>query len=149
MHLGALISYPSNDDDCLHGVDGNGLKSNRQSAHFGDCVISVSKIISKKIRARLLLRPKKYDKKCKKIKNKIAGSIIGPAMAGPTGPFATALIYVPEIKLYYYYYYPCRSKGFSLLTRLPSEAFSTHVIHHAALPMQPQRRYFCIAFNYF
>ena len=40
--------------------------------------------------------------------------------------------------------YPCRSKGFSLLTRLPSEAFSTHVIHHAALPMQPQRRHFCI-----
>ena len=30
-----------NDDDCLHGMDGNGLKSNRQSAHFGDCVVSV------------------------------------------------------------------------------------------------------------
>ena len=27
---------------------------------------------------------------------------------------------------------------------LPSEAFSTHVIHHAALPMQPQRRHFCM-----
>ena len=91
MHLGALISYPSNDDDCLHGVDGNGLKSNRQNAHFGDCVISVSKIISKKIPARLLFRPKKDNKKFKKIKNKFAGSIIGPAMAGPTGPFATAL----------------------------------------------------------
>ena len=25
-----------------------------------------------------------------------------------------------------------------------SEAFSTHVIHHAALPMQLQRRHFCI-----
>ena len=91
MHLGALISYPSNDDDCLHGVDRNGLKSNRQSAHFGDCVISVSKIISKKIPARLLFWPKKSNKKFKKIKNKFAGSIIGPAMAGPTGPFATAL----------------------------------------------------------
>ena len=30
---------------------------------------------------RLLVRPEK----------KITGSIIGPAMAGPTGPFATAL----------------------------------------------------------
>ena len=40
--------------------------------------------------------------------------------------------------------YSCRSKGFSLLTRLPSEAFSTHIIHHAGLPMKPQRRHFCI-----
>ena len=33
---------------------------------------------------------------------------------------------------------------FSLLTRLHSEDFITHVTHHAALPMQPQRRHFCI-----
>ena len=51
-------SHPSNDDDCLHGMDGNGLKTNRQSAHFGDCVVSVSKILSKKIPARLLFRQK-------------------------------------------------------------------------------------------
>ena len=70
-------------------MDGNGLKSNRQSAHFGDCVVSVSKIISKKIPARLLFRQKK--KKIPKRKKKVDGSIIGPAMAGPTGPFATAL----------------------------------------------------------
>ena len=63
------LSHPSNDDDSLHAwMDGNGLKSNRQSAHFGDCVVSVSKIISKKIPARLLFRPKKYSKKYKKIK---------------------------------------------------------------------------------
>ena len=35
------LSHPSNDDDCLHGMDGNGLKSNRQSAEFGDCVDSI------------------------------------------------------------------------------------------------------------
>ena len=74
------------------GFGGNGLKTNRQSARFGDCVVSVSKIISKKIPVRLLFRPKKCNKKFKKIKKKkFAGSIIGPAMAGPTGPFATAL----------------------------------------------------------
>ena len=33
---------------------------------------------------------------------------------------------------------------FSLLTRLLSEDFITHVPHHAALPMPPQRRHFCI-----
>ena len=33
---------------------------------------------------------------------------------------------------------------FSLLTRLLSEDFITHVNHHAALPMPPQRRHFCI-----
>ena len=33
---------------------------------------------------------------------------------------------------------------FSLLTRLLSEDFITHVTHHAALPMPPQRRHFCI-----
>ena len=33
---------------------------------------------------------------------------------------------------------------FSLLTRLPSEDFFTHVTHHAALPMPPQRCHFCI-----
>ena len=54
-------------------MDGNGLKSNRQSAHFGDCVVSVSKIISKKIPARLLFRQKEKKKK-------VDGSIIGPAM---------------------------------------------------------------------
>ena len=88
VHLGAS-SHPSNDDDCLHGIDGNGLKTNRQSAHFGDCEVSVSKIISKKIPHR----PKNIIQNLrKKIKNKkFAGSIIGPAMAGPTGPFATAL----------------------------------------------------------
>ena len=32
----------------------------------------------------------KIKKKIKKLK--IKGSIIGPAMAGPTGPFATALL---------------------------------------------------------
>ena len=52
------FSHPSNDVDCLHGMDGNGLKTNRQSAHVGDCVVSVSKIISKKIPDRLLFRPK-------------------------------------------------------------------------------------------
>ena len=63
VHLGALISYPSNDDDdCLHGVDGNGLKSNRQSAHFGDCVISVSKIIEKNP-GSIIMRPKNIIKK--------------------------------------------------------------------------------------
>ncbi len=73
-------------------MDGNGLKSNRQSAHFGDCVVSVSKIISKKNPGSIIIPAKKYNKKFKKKKKKIAGSIIGPAMAGPTGPFATALI---------------------------------------------------------
>ena len=80
-------------------MDGNGLKSNRQSAHFGDCVVSVSKIISKKIPARLLFRPKNIIKNLRKLKKikkikkiKFAGSIIGPAMAGPAGPFATALL---------------------------------------------------------
>ena len=87
VHLGAS-SHPSNDDDCLHGIDGNGLKTNRQSAHFGDCEVSVSKIRSKKIPHR----PKKYNTKFKRKKKKFAGSIIGPAMAGPTGPFATALL---------------------------------------------------------
>ena len=33
---------------------------------------------------------------------------------------------------------------FSLLTRLLSEDFITHVTHHAALPMPPQRRHFVI-----
>ena len=33
---------------------------------------------------------------------------------------------------------------FSLLTRLLSEDFITHLTHHAALPMPPQRRHFCI-----
>ena len=33
---------------------------------------------------------------------------------------------------------------FSLLTRLLSDDFITHVTHHAALPMPPQRRHFCI-----
>ena len=33
---------------------------------------------------------------------------------------------------------------FSLLTRLLSEDFITHVTHHAALPMPTQRRHFCI-----
>ena len=39
------------------------------------------------------------------------------------------------------------SKGFSLLTRLRSDApkdFITPVTHHAALPMQPSRRHFVI-----
>ena len=36
---------------------------------------------------------KKIKKKKNSTKIKITGSIIGPAMAGPTGPFATALIY--------------------------------------------------------
>ncbi len=43
----------------------------------------------------IIIPAKKYNKKCKKIKKneiKFAGSIIGPAMAGPTGPFATALL---------------------------------------------------------
>ena len=33
---------------------------------------------------------------------------------------------------------------FSLLMRLGSEDFITHVTHHAAVPMPPQRRHFCI-----
>ena len=33
---------------------------------------------------------------------------------------------------------------FSLLTRLLSEDFITHVTHHAALPMPPQRHHFFI-----
>ena len=33
------------------------------------------------------------NKKVKQLYKKIIGSIIGPAMAGPTGPFATALLY--------------------------------------------------------
>ena len=33
---------------------------------------------------------------------------------------------------------------FSLLRRLLSEDFITHVTHHAALPMPPQQRHFCI-----
>ena len=66
-------------------MDGNGLKSNCQSVHFGDCVVSVSKIISKKSRLDY------YSGQKNIIKKKIAGSIIGPAMAGPTGLFATAL----------------------------------------------------------
>ena len=61
-------------------MDGNGLKSNRPSVHFGDCVVSVSKIILNKFPARLLLRPKKI---IQNVKKKITGSIIGPAMGGP------------------------------------------------------------------
>ena len=45
-----------------------------------------------KIPGSIIIPPKKCNKKFKKInKIKFAGSIIGPAMAGPTGPFATAL----------------------------------------------------------
>ena len=36
-------------------------------------------------------RKKMKVKKTNNLKKKITGSIIGPAMAGPTGPFATAL----------------------------------------------------------
>ena len=74
-------------------MDGNGLKSNRQSARFGDCVVSVSKMILKKNPGSIIIPAKKYNKKCKIInKNNICRPIIGPAMAGPTGPFATALL---------------------------------------------------------
>ena len=57
-------------------MDGNGLKSNRQSVHFGDCVVSVSIIISKKIPARLLFRPKKYNKKIKKNKKNVPARLL-------------------------------------------------------------------------
>ena len=75
-------------------------KSNRQGAYkcmaTQNCVFYGSKIISKKIPSRLLFRlnpAKKINiKTFKKLMFVlIAGSIIGPAMAGPTGPFATAL----------------------------------------------------------
>ena len=73
-------------------MDENGLKSNRQSAHFGDCVVCFKNNIEKNP-GSIIIPAKKYNKTFKKIKKikKIAGSIIGPAMAGPTGPFATAL----------------------------------------------------------
>ena len=81
VHLGAS-SHPSNDDDCLHGIDGYGLKTNRQR-HFGDCEVSVSKIISKKIPHRLLFRPKKYNTTFKKIKKiKFAGSFATALSSG-------------------------------------------------------------------
>ena len=64
------------------------LKSNHQNAHcYGHCVVSVSKRISKQITDSIILAKSGQ----KKSKTKITGSIIGPAMAGPTGPFATAL----------------------------------------------------------
>ena len=52
---------------------------------------SVSKIISKKSLLDYYSGQKIIIKNLRKLK-KIAGSIIGPAIAGPTGPFATALI---------------------------------------------------------
>ena len=69
VHLGAFPTHRMMMTACM-GFGGNGLKTNRQSARFGDCVVSVSKIISKKIPVRLLFRPKKCNKKFKKIKKK-------------------------------------------------------------------------------
>ena len=62
-----------------------------------NCVFSGSKRIYKTIPSHLLFRPNPAKiKKNKKLKTLmfflIAGSIIGPAMAGPIGPFATALV---------------------------------------------------------
>ena len=61
-----------------------------------NCVFSGSKRISKKNTVSFIIPTKPSQKiNIQKLKKLmfflIVGSIIGPAMAGPTGPFATAL----------------------------------------------------------
>ena len=89
-----VLSHPANVDDWLlayYGMDINCLKSNRQSAQcYGHCVFSVSKEYRTKLPARLLSRPNPGKKILKFfLKKSIKNYRLD--MAGPTGPFATAL----------------------------------------------------------
>ena len=69
VHLGAFPIHQMMMTACsqYHGMNGNGLNLNRQSANFGNCVVSVSKIISKNSRLDYY-SGKKYNKKIIKIK---------------------------------------------------------------------------------
>ena len=64
----------------------------------------------------------------------------------PSSPLFVNTVYRHVVLVISYYCAPefIIDGIFSLLTRLLSEDYITHVTHHAALPMPPQRRHFCI-----